>query len=160
MYRGGEQDLVCLQFLGGRVSYLSDIRPADYRSIPYLDLKWPYRTDRSVLGARLHGGGCVYWKGLGMHRAARLTYLLKEPYRRFQAELAIDDETGGRGSVGFRVFVDGRQVYTSPVVRGGQKPVPISVNLEGAKRFDLIIDFADRGDEFDHADWLDARLIR
>ncbi len=159
-FSAAAKDLAGVEFLGGRATYLSDIRPADYRSIPYLTLKWPYHTDRSVLGARLRGGGRVYLKGLGMHSAARLTYLLTEPFRRFQAELAIDDETGGRGSVGFRVFVDGRQVYTSAVVRGGQAPLPISVDLKGAKRLDLVIDFADRGDEFDHADWLDARLIR
>jgi len=38
--------------------------------------------------------------------------------------------------------------------------VPARVDLAGAKRLDLVIDFADRADELDHADWLDARLIR
>ena len=48
----------------------------------------------------------------------------------------------------------------SEVVRGGQPPVPISVDLDGVKRISLLVDFADRGDELDHADWLDARLAR
>lgn len=153
-------ELVCLQPLGGRAVYLSDLQAADYRSVPFLEMKWPYRTDRCVLGARLRAGGRIYLKGIGVHSAARLTYALAEPYRRFQAELAIDDETGGKGSVGFRVFADRRQVYASPVVRGGQPPVPVSIDITGARRLDLVVDFADRGDELDHADWLDARLVK
>jgi hypothetical protein len=88
-------------------------------------------------------------KGLGMHSASRLTYALTRPYGRFQAEPAIDDQTGG-GSVGFRVFVDGQVGYASPIVRGGQPPVPVSVDIAGAKRIDLVVDFADRADELDH----------
>jgi hypothetical protein len=74
--------------------------------------------------------------------------------------LSIDDGTSGRGSVRFRVFVDGRPKYASPIVRGGTAPLPVSVDLAGAKRLDLVVDFADRADELDHANWLDARLVR
>ena len=34
------------------------------------------------------------------------------------------------------------------------------VDLTGAKRLTLRVDFADRGDELDHADWLNARLVK
>ena len=40
------------------------------------------------------------------------------------------------------------------------EPVPLSADLNGAKRISLLVDFADRGDERDHADWLNARLVR
>jgi hypothetical protein len=152
--------LSAMQPLGGRVTYLSDLQPAEYRHVPYLDLKWPYCADRNVQGGMLRSGGRLYLKGLGVHSAARLTYLLAEPYRRFEAALAVDDETLGKGSVGFRVFVDGRPRYASPPIRGGQAPVPISVELDGGKRLDLVVDFAERADELDHADWLNARLVR
>ena len=36
----------------------------------------------------------------------------------------------------------------------------ISVDNDGAKRLDLVVDFADRADELDHANWLNARLVR
>jgi len=153
------EDLIGLQPRGGRVTYLSDLPVADDRHVPFLDLPWPYQTDRSVSGAWLRAGGRLYLKGLGVHSAARLTYLLDEPYRRFEAELAVDDETAGQGSVRFRVFVDGRVKHTSPTVRGREPPVPISVHLSDAKRLDLVVDFADRADVEDHADWLDARLV-
>jgi hypothetical protein len=77
----------------------------------------------------------------------------------FQAELAIDDSAAS-GSVQFRVLVDGVERYTSPVIRGGQPPVPISVNIRSAKKLELIVDYADRADVLDHADWLNARLTK
>ena len=102
--------------------------------------------------------------GLGMHSAARITYNLDRAYRAFQSELAIDDSTGGRGSATCRIFTDDgsgrwRLKYEGPILRGGQQPVPVNVDLAGAKRLSLLVDFADRGDEQDHVDWLDARLI-
>ncbi len=107
----------------------------------------------------------MYLKGLGMHSPARLTYELDDAYERFQAEVAVDDEAKAGGSVVFRVFVDdgsGRwqQRASSETVRGGEAPRTLSADVKGAKRISLLIDFADRGDELDHADWLDARLVK
>jgi hypothetical protein len=38
-------------------------------------------------------------------------------------------------------------------------PRPIAVDITGGKRLDLVVDFADRADELDHADWLSARVV-
>ncbi len=158
-FAAAANDLVWLQPLGGRAVYLSDRHADGYRHVPFLSLRWPYRMDRSVEGRWLRSGGRLYAKGLGVHSAARLTYLLDGSYRRFAADLGVDDETCGGGSVRFRVFVDGQPKFTSEIVRGGGLPLPISVDITGAKRLDLVVDFADRADELDHADWLNARII-
>jgi hypothetical protein len=159
-WKGKPGGLVFLQPLGGRATYLSDLTPEGYRHVPFLDLAWPYHADRSVTGGGLRCGGRLYLKGLGVHSAARLSYRLDQPYRRFEAELGIDDETAGAGSVRFRIFLDGRERFTSPIVRGGDAPVPVVLDLGGTKRLDLVVDYADQGDVMDHADWLDARLLR
>jgi hypothetical protein len=152
--------LVFLQPVSGSAVYLSDLKPGEYRFVPYLDLMWPYRIDRGVTGAWLRSGGILYPKGIGMHSAARLTYNLDQPYKRFQAELAVDDSAASGGSVRFRVFIDGQEKFTSDTIRGGMKPLPISVDLRDAKQLDLVVDYADRADVQDHADWLNARLIK
>jgi hypothetical protein len=159
------ESLVALLSLGGRVTYLSDLKPASYRHVPVLELEWPFQTDRSALGAQLRTAGHVYPKGLGMHSPSRITFDLERPFRRFEAEVAIDAEAGPRGSVVCRVFTDDgngqwQERAATQVIRGGQPPVPISVDLAGAKRVSLLVDFADRGDELDHVDWLNARLLR
>ena len=148
-----------LQAFGGKAEYLSDLAAESYRHVPYLSLARPFERDVSIGGANLRAGGRTYLKGVAMHSAARLTFRLAAKHRRFEAEAAIDDETDGRGSVVFRVFVDDREAYKSPVIRGGMPPTPISVDVRGGKRLSLIVDFAERGDELDHADWLNARLV-
>jgi len=152
-------DLVFLQPLAGRVTYLSDLE-AGHRQVPFLDLGWPCGTDRNVLGGMLRTSGRLWLKGLGTHSASRLSYALAGQYRFFQAELGVDDAASGGGSVGFRVFVDGQLKHTSPTVRGDSPPLPLRVDVTGAKKLDLVVDFADRADELDYANWLDARLVR
>jgi NPCBM/NEW2 domain len=157
--------VIALQPIGGDTVYLSDLKDAGYRHIPFLSLPWVYRLDSNVVGGPLIVDKRLHLKGLGMHSAARITYNLDGEYRAFQSELAIDDSTGGRGSVNCRVFTDGgngkwQLKFESPVIRGGNKPLSVDVELAGAKRISLLVDFADRGDELDHLDWLDARLVK
>jgi hypothetical protein len=163
-------DIAVVQSLGADFVYLSDLEPADYRHVPYLDIAWPYQRDRNLQGEPLSVGGRLYLKGVAMHSAARLTYRLDGTYRRFDAEVALDDSAGGHplgrvgGSVTFAVYLlrggKWQEVFNSGVVRGGDTPRQVSVDLAGAAAMTLTVDFADRGDELDHADWLDARLVK
>lgn len=158
-------DLVAWQPMGQGVLYVSDLETTGYKHIPFLTQNWPYENDRNCLGSRLRAAGAVYAKGIGMHTTSRLAYDLPPGYRAFQAELAIDEAAGAAGSVIFRVFVDSPEgawqvAYESPVIRGGDAPLPISIDLKQAKRLVLIVEFAERGDELDHANWLHARLVK
>ncbi len=112
------EELVFLQPLGGRSVYLSDLKSDGYRHVPFLDLSWSSRVDRNAIGGWLRARDRIYARGLGMHSASRITYLADGQYARFDALLAVDDSAGRRGSVRFRVFVDGNPEYTSPTVRG------------------------------------------
>ena len=151
--------VVFVQTMGGRATYLSDLVPESYRHLPYLSIDWPYRLDANVTGTRLRAGGKIYPKGVGMHSTSRLTFRLAKAYRRFEAEVAIDDQTQLRGSVIFRVLAGPREIYKSGIVRGGDPPLRVSVDLGGVDQLSLIVDYADRADALDHADWLNARLI-
>jgi len=157
-------DVVFLQSLGERFVYLSDLEPAGYRHVPYLSIEWPYARDRNVLGYPLSVAGQRYLKGIGMHSAARLTYQLDGNFRRFDSAVAIDDSAEKSGSVTFGVYLlrDGTwtEAFTSGVVRGGDAPRLVSVDVTGAQGLTLTVDFADRGDELDRANWLDARLVK
>lgn len=155
-----KSDIVWIQPIGGSIFYVSDLKPAEFRHQPYLDLAWPYRADRSVSNGPLRCAKRNYLKGIGVHSAATLVYDLDGPFDRFDAEIGIDDETNGAGSVRFRAVVDGQERFASEIIRGGDKPARVSIPLEGAKRLELIVDYADRADQGDHADWLEARLMR
>ena len=75
-WKAAAAELVALQPLGRGVVYLSDLKPAAYRHVPYLNLSWPYHTDRNVTDGLLRCGGRLYLKGLGVHSAAHLSYAL------------------------------------------------------------------------------------
>jgi hypothetical protein len=162
---GPWQDLVMLQPLTGKAVYLSDLEPLGHRHVPLFELAWPYFPDANVAGGRLRHRGTLFWKGIGMHSTSRLAFDLGEPFRRLDAELAVDERAGRLGSVVFRVYVQ-REVggwskaYESPIVRGAQPPVSMQVDLRGAIRLALIVDAADRLDVWDHANWLNVRLVR
>jgi hypothetical protein len=161
---GNVSDIVFLQSLGGRVVYLSDLEPVEYRHVPYLEVGWPLARDRNVLDGPLVVGGKRYLKGLGMHSAGRVSYRLDGKHQRLEAAVAIDDAADGRGSVTFGVYVlrDEKlsEAYKSGIVRGGDAPQRVSVDVAGAQGITLVVDYAERGDEMDRADWLDARLVR
>jgi hypothetical protein len=148
----------------GRVVWLSDRESLGYKQIPFVSVQWPLGMDQSVLGTRLRAHGAIFRKGIGMPSASRVAYEVAG-YRRFDAEIAIDEAAGQVGSVVFKVVLqtadnEWQKAYESPVVRGGDVPIPITVDLKGASRMALLVEFAERGDECDYADWLQARLLK
>jgi hypothetical protein len=113
----------------------------------------------SVEGNPLRIGGREYARGLGTHARSEIVYRLDNRYQRFQAEVGVDDEKKGLGSVVFQVVADGRKLFDSGVVRGKQPARKISVSLDGVEELQLIVTDAGDGINCDHADWADARLI-
>jgi len=102
--------------------------------------------------------GVVYPHGLGTHAVSRLLVNLQGSATKFDAMAGVDDEKKGQGSVQFQVYVDGRKKLETPVLHGGDAPVPISVDLTGAKRMTLVVTDAGDGNDSDHADWAGALL--
>ncbi|MGL4511979.1 MAG: NPCBM/NEW2 domain-containing protein [Lacipirellulaceae bacterium] len=155
-----------------RVVYLSDLEPADYRHTPYVAVAWPYARDAGLPRPEapqpvgLATGAGRQAKGLSMHSASRVVYALDGGPRTLRASLAVAraSESSASGSVVLRVYGarDGRfePLHESDVVRGGDAPRDVEVDLSGATAVALVVDYADRGDEADEAQWLDARLER
>ncbi len=102
--------------------------------------------------------GVTYPHGLGTHAASRLLVSLQGSATKFEAMAGVDDEKKGHGSVRFQVFVDGKKTLETPVLHGGDAPVPVSVDLTGAKRIALVVTDGDDGNDSDHADWAGALL--
>ena len=110
----------------------------------------------------IHIGHRTYPKGLGAHANGLAVFQLNAPYRRFVADVGVDNnaDTGGvRGTVEFIVKVDGKEKAHTPVCRGGAKALTLDVEINDAKRLELIVTDAGDGISYDQADWADARLI-
>lgn len=152
----------------GRVCYLSSLEPAaaDERS-PFgddLGLAWPHRVDRAVGGAPLTAGGRTWRRGMGVHAPSRLTWKLDGSWKSLRGLAAIDDQVlrlPGKGSVVFRVLVDGKTAWESPLVRGGDAPLAFAgIPLAGAKELVLEVDPAENLHVADRADWLRVVLVK
>ena len=104
-------------------------------------------------------GGVVYTHGIGTHAGSRLPVDLKGSATRFSAIVGVDDEKKvSPASVTFEVLVDGKKKFETPVLHGGDKPMPISLDITGAKRLTLVVTDGGDGIDSDHADWADAKL--
>jgi hypothetical protein len=154
--------VAALDLYQGRAVYLSDLKPSSYRHTRFLGLDWPYVPDGSVAGRELRLGGSAYDKGVGMHSASRLTYDLGGKYRRFEALVGLDDQTGRRGRVNVQVLVDDnpQDLGWDKELTARDKPLRIRVDVTKAKRLTLVVGFGRFGDVQGHVDWADARLIK
>ena len=160
-----ERLITYVRFDNPSVKYLSEIKPLGHKHIPFLSTSWSWGRDRNVLGGQISSASHAFGKGIGMHSTSRLAFDLPEGFDEFQAEASIDQSAGKGGSVVFRVFTsqngsEWEPTFKSDIVRGGDLPRPIRVRLRDVKRLALVVDFAERGDQLDRANWIGARLVR
>ena len=120
--------------------------------------------NRSVIQTPLKIGSRSFAHGLGTHSVSHLRLLSPEPIDRFDAWVGVDANertAGGSGSVIFSVEVDGRELFRSPVRRGGEEPMQIAVTNPPAsevRTLDLRVGDAGDGPSCDHADWAEATI--
>ncbi len=117
------------------------------------------RSGLSVDDNPLTLDGLVYSHGVGTHSASEMAIDLYGLARRFEAVVGLDDESGEFGSVVFVVMVDGQEVFRSEVLRGGDSPQAVSVDLTGAHEMTLLVEDGGDNIHYDHADWAGAMLV-
>ena len=116
------------------------------------------QTNHSVTGKPLSIGGEKFDRGVGTHANSSFTVVVNGA-ERFLARVGLDDDASGHGSVEFQILGDGKKLFDSGVMRSNGPAKPVEVNLHGVKLLLLKVSDADNGDEFDHADWADARFV-
>lgn len=152
----------------GAARYLSELAPSSAEaSRPFgddLGLTWPHRVDQSVTGRALTAGGRVFGHGFGVHAPSKLVWKLAGGWSKLRGRVAVDDEVlglGERGSVVFRVLLDGKKVWESAVLHGGDAPVAFpAIELGTASELTLEVDPGADSFVADRADWLDVMLVK
>ena len=151
---------------GERVRLLSESRPVRESVVSYIGPGPPMQVNRNVVGGYLQLGDREYPRGLGMLSGTSATWTLAAEDRQFQATIGIDDRAGGGGgggggSVEFVVELDGRTVYSSGLVRGGDAAVMVGpVDVTGGSELTLRVDFGEFGNSRDFANWCHPLLLR
>jgi len=105
-------------------------------------------------------GGVTYAKGLGMHAAADVRLNLARFYKTFASDIGIDDETAGKGSAVFQVWLDGVKAFDSGAVLGGQAARHVNLSVANVQELRLVVTDSGDGIGSDHADWAGAKLTK
>jgi alpha-galactosidase len=128
--------------------------------LSYIEQGWGGpQANRSVDNNPLSIGGIKFEHGIGTHANSTFRIALGGKGDRFEAKVGVDDEKGKMGSVIFKVIGDGKTLWESGVMRGGEPARVVSVDLKRVKT--LVLSAGDAGDDinYDHADWADAKII-
>lgn len=146
----------------GRILPMPDVHISDLTYLRGI-VGWG-RVEKDMNAARrpLKMGGQIYKKGLGVHADSELVYALNPKYKRFVAMAGLDDRKRFKkdASVTTVVYIDGKRIAESPVLRGGDPPWLFDVTIpEGAKQIKLAITGANDGIYNDMADWINAGFV-
>jgi alpha-galactosidase len=115
------------------------------------------KANTSVDGKPISIGGNVYSGGFGTHADSMFAISLNKKAARFRAYVGVDDEVASdKGSVEFKVVGDGRTLWQSGVLKGGDQARPVDINLRGISKMVLVVTNGGDGIDYDHADWADA----
>ena len=113
-----------------------------------------------VKGIPLQIGETKYKRGLGHHANGEIVVDLNGEYARFEALVGVQWLDEAKGSVVFKVLVDGKERFNSGEMTRDTAPKEINIPVDGALELELIAIDADDGITCDCADWVDARLTR
>lgn len=113
----------------------------------------PYRTPLRVAGRAVP-------HGIGLLANSRLEVRTQADFRRFTANVGVDDASTARGSVvRLAVYGDGRLLTRSKPLRAGQKPVTLKASIKGVQTLELVA-ISDGKTPPPAVVWGDARLTR
>ena len=117
------------------------------------------QVDRSIREQPLSIGGHKFEHGVGTHAASRLWIDLSGGTDRFLASVGVDDAAGSpKASITFAVIADGRKAWESGLMKPGEPPKNIDLDLKDVKKLLLLVGDGGDGIDNDHADWAEARF--
>jgi len=157
-----------IDFSIGKVVYLSDLEYESIKWTPFYGLSNTSeefrrasqpRRDAVVAGGPLRLDGVEYAKGLGIRSRTEIVYRLPDAFRRFTALVGIDDAVRPRGHVKISIYADDRQLWTQEV-DGKDPTLSLSLDISGAKRLKILVDYGRDQDVADHVDFCDARVSK
>jgi len=166
-------------FSAGKLTYLSDVKPTSARWTPRIatplsaELQSAYgmpRNDQSFSGSALslawkndsqpgRRDVRVYAKGLAIRSRTELEYRLPQGMQRFVAIAGIDPLAAAQGQVTVEIRGDGRLLWQG-AVDGQRDPVELDVDLKGARRLQLVVDYGENLDYGDRLHLVEARVTK
>ncbi len=117
------------------------------------------KVNKSVTSQTMTIDGRTFETGVSTHADSILHIELDGKTQQFTAYVGVDDATGPRGTIRFKIYVDSKKVFDSGVLKGTDGGKEIDIPLTGAKHMILMVTSAGDGVDYDHADWALAQFI-
>ena len=115
-------------------------------------------ANRSVDNRRLTIADRVFERGVGTHANSSIPLEVDGNALALSGSVGVDDETGGRGSVVFKVEADGREIWNSGLMKSKDAAKEFSLDVKGVKSLVLLATDGGDGNDNDHADWGDLKI--
>lgn len=96
--------------------------------------------------------------GVTVHGRSSVTIDLNRACSSYEAMVGVDDMTLGLGKVYFSVYADGVRLWRSGLVEGGDRAVPVQVNLAGRRTVRLVVEPHSPFDDLMLADWAESKF--
>lgn len=117
------------------------------------------QSGKAISGGDLKVGGISFQHGIGTHAPSTMLLSLDGKATRFTAKVGVDDyAAANRASVEFKVIGDGRELWTSGILKGGKPATPCEIGLAGIRTLQLVVTNGGDGTDSDHADWIEPLI--
>ncbi len=120
------------------------------------------RFGESCMETPITIGAQTFEHGLGTHANSEIAITIPAGATEFRVWAGIDNNYDTQGTLGTAIFtatVDGTQAAQSPVLKGGDAPHAIAIDLPvGSKELILHVETTEDGPGHDQADWADAQF--
>ena len=157
-----EEFATCRQW-ADQVAGTAESAKAASLKVVYEDTNDGMSRGRSWRGTPFQLGDKTYTHGLAFNSTKHILVRLGQPAERFTADVGLEnnDDTQrgaaqGNGSVTFHVLAGGKEIFTSPVRRLKDGPMPLDVPLQGAEEFEIRVKDGGDGRGWDQALWAEA----
>jgi hypothetical protein len=149
--RRGLDSIAKIDLSGGKIVYLSDLKPDSESFTPYpftvtakelagrLALS-RVRRDQNLESKSLRTHGQVYRKGLALRSDSKLAWTLPGKFSRLEGVAGIDDDVRPLGNVRLQVLGDGKVLLEASVAGNDKDPRPIGLDVSGVRRLVLIVE--------------------
>src|ERR1700722_10275711 len=116
------------------------------------------KAGQNVTGGPMILHGVTFTNGVGTCSASKFRVRLNGNAKYLSAEVGVDDSSHNQGSVEFLVEGDGKVLWHSGVIKGGEVPKSVMVNLAGVGMLVLRVTDGGDGNSDDYADWANAKI--
>ena len=117
------------------------------------------QVDKNCVGDRMSIACRPFDHGVGTHANSLMHIKLDGKARKFSAMVGVDDRTKGKGTISFQLYGDGKKLFDSGLMKGGDRAREVDMQLEGVIHLLLIVGSGGDDVSYDNANWAEAEFV-